>query len=50
MLEDGHLTYYEDLEEAIAHHHQLIGSDEEDRPALEIMLFDYVWSTANSVN
>jgi len=30
VLEDGRLTYYEDLEEAISHHHHLMGSEEED--------------------
>lgn len=29
VLENGKLTYYEDLEEAIAHHHANMGSDEE---------------------
>lgn len=26
VLEDGHLTYYDDLEEAIAHHHRNMGT------------------------
>ena len=30
VLEDGQLTYYEDLEEAIAHHQANMGSDEDD--------------------
>ncbi len=29
VLEDGELTYYEDIEEAIDHHHRNMGSDEE---------------------
>ena len=30
VLEDGHLTYYDNLEEAIAHHKANVGADDED--------------------